>query len=76
MNLLPKRIRQLRLPFRDFLFDVKNVPEYFETNISHLPVNNIGENIQSLVFYGPSKDISSALYENDVTEEIRCTVTS
>ena len=75
MNLLPKRIRQLRLPFRDFLFHVKNVPKYFETNISHLPVNNIGENIQSLVFYG-SKDTSSALYENDVTEEIRCTVTS
>ena len=29
------------LPIRDFIFDVKKTqscPEYFETNISHLPV--------------------------------------
>ena len=45
------------------------VPEHFETNTAHLPIINIGENVQSLVFYG-SKNTDSALYENDVREEI------
>ena len=53
----------------------KSVSEYFETNKEHLPVNNIGESIQSHVFYG-SKHTSSALNENESREEIRRSVTS
>ena len=53
----------------------KVVPEYFEAFLSHLPVNNIGANIQSVIFYG-SKNTSSTFNENGVREEIRRTVTS
>ena len=72
-------IRHVKLTFRDFFYLTserrKVVSEYIETNISHLAVNNIGENIQNHVFHD-SKNTSSALYENDVRKEIRRTVTS
>ena len=59
--------------FKDFLTSSsqrrKVVPKYFETYLSHLPVNNIGETIQCLVFYG-SKNTSSALNEDNVREEM------
>ena len=49
MNLLKKKvINQVMLPFREFglTSQRRNVfPEYFQTQISHLPVHNIEENV-------------------------------
>ena len=79
MNLLPKKVsNKKRYLLKIFYLTSKRrkfVPEYFETNISYLPVNNIGENIQSFVFF-EEKNTSSTLYEDDVIEYKRRTVVS
>ena len=46
------------------------MPEYFEINITHLPVNNIGKNIKSLTFYG-SKNTSSAYMKMTSKRKLR-----
>ena len=47
----------------------KVAAEYFETYLSHLPVNNGGENFQSL-FLIEVKTLAQQKYKNDIREEM------